>query len=206
MALSSANLDAQVTIRGREAVITAGTEAAEKAVSVVRQVPGVVAVSSSRGDGSGQTDDPGIRDTSTSTSPLGSPSPKSSPRPSPSPSGSPSPKPVPKQEPILFVGGSASVTPAGVSRVVRLADLLLERPELSVTLTGHTDNGKTPAERQALGLKRARTIAADLKERGVPANRVKVESRGGRDPVADNTTAEGRAKNRRVEVTLEVVG
>ena len=77
--------------------------------------------------------------------------------------------------------------------------------ELEVVIAvGHTDSVGTDAYNQKLGQRRANAVKAYLVGQGVSANRVYTESRGESQPVADNKTAAGRAKNRRVEV--EVVG
>lgn len=69
---------------------------------------------------------------------------------------------------------------------------------------GHTDAVGTDAYNLKLGQRRAETVKAYLISKGVPANRVYTESKGERQPIADNRTRDGRARNRRVEI--EVVG
>ena len=77
--------------------------------------------------------------------------------------------------------------------------------ELEVVIAvGHTDSVGTDAYNQKLGQRRAAAVKAYLVSQGIAANRVYTESKGESQPVADNKTAAGRAKNRRVEV--EVVG
>ena len=70
--------------------------------------------------------------------------------------------------------------------------------------TGHTDSVGGDAYNQKLSVKRAESVKAYLVTKGIEKNRVYTEGKGEKQPVADNKTAEGRAKNRRVEI--EVVG
>ena len=73
-----------------------------------------------------------------------------------------------------------------------------------VIAVGHTDSVGTDAYNQSLSVRRADAVKGYLVEKGIEKNRVYTEGKGEKQPVADNKTAEGRAKNRRVEI--EVVG
>ena len=73
-----------------------------------------------------------------------------------------------------------------------------------VIAVGHTDSIGTDAYNQRLSVRRSEAVKAYLVGKGVEKNRVYTEGKGEKQPVADNRTAEGRAKNRRVEI--EVVG
>ncbi len=84
----------------------------------------------------------------------------------------------------------------------RVAEYLLATGK-KVYLTGHTDNISSRKFNYALGLRRARKIADYLKSRGVPDSLIVVQSAGEDQPIAPNTTEEGRQKNRRVELEIK---
>jgi len=73
-----------------------------------------------------------------------------------------------------------------------------------IIAVGHTDSIGSDAYNQKLSVRRAEAVKAYLISKGIERNRIYTEGKGEKQPVADNRTAEGRAKNRRVEV--EVVG
>ena len=73
-----------------------------------------------------------------------------------------------------------------------------------IIAVGHTDSVGTDAYNQRLSVRRAEAVKAYLVSKGIERNRVYTEGKGEKQPVADNRTSEGRAKNRRVEI--EVVG
>ena len=103
---------------------------------------------------------------------------------------------------LRFVANEATLLPGERSRIGEIAALLQRAPEQPILVSGHTaDVGSRESQRQ-LSVERARTIAAALAEAGVAPGRIRFEGRGGRDPVADNSTPEGRARNRRVEIRL----
>ena len=73
-----------------------------------------------------------------------------------------------------------------------------------IIAVGHTDSIGTDSYNQRLSIRRSEAVKSYLVSKGVEKNRVYTEGKGEKQPVADNKTAEGRAKNRRVEI--EVVG
>jgi OOP family OmpA-OmpF porin len=122
----------------------------------------------------------------------------------------PAPQPVPVSEKVSFAAEAlfdfdkATVKPEGKAA---LDDLLVKlqgmNAEVMITV-GHTDSIGSDAYNQKLSLRRAEAVKAHLVSKGVEASRVYTEGKGETQPVADNKSAEGRAKNRRV--TVEVVG
>ena len=103
---------------------------------------------------------------------------------------------------VAFESGSARLTPQSQQQVKNIATVLRTYPKATVVVAGHTDNvGSDPANR-ALSRARAETIASELRNGGVAADRIRVEAYGSQKPVADNATEPGRAENRRV--TLDV--
>ncbi|MCW5237952.1 outer membrane protein OmpA [Verminephrobacter eiseniae] len=89
----------------------------------------------------------------------------------------------------------------------KLDDLVSKVKDINLEViiaVGHTDSVGTDAYNQRLSVRRAEAVKAYLVSKGIEKNRVYTEGKGEKQPVADNKTAEGRAKNRRVEI--EVVG
>ncbi|PLP58047.1 type VI secretion system protein TssL [Mesorhizobium loti] len=112
--------------------------------------------------------------------------------------------------PELFQSSRPTLTQGYEPLVASIAKVILANQELigSITVVGHTDNVRLQksnplSSNQRLSEARARTIANLLVQAGVPQERVHSEGRAESDPVADNSTREGRALNRRVEVLVE---
>ena len=82
----------------------------------------------------------------------------------------------------------------------RFAQTLQENPATTVTIIGHTDSTGTPDINQPLSVDRAARTRDYLAGRGVNPNRITIEGRGEREPIASNNDASGRARNRRVEI------
>jgi outer membrane protein OmpA-like peptidoglycan-associated protein len=80
----------------------------------------------------------------------------------------------------------------------------MDKYPLSIlSVTGHTDLVGTPDYNQALGLKRANIILKHLEGKGIPRARIITDSKGEDQPIGDYLTEEGRAKNRRAEITIK---
>lgn len=108
------------------------------------------------------------------------------------------------QAETLFDFDKSVIKPAGKAMLNGLVEKLRNVNVEVIVAVGHTDSVGTDTYNQKLGQRRADAVKAYLVSQGVPANRIYTDSKGESQPVADNRTREGRAKNRRVEV--EVVG
>jgi len=104
----------------------------------------------------------------------------------------------------FFDFDKAVLKPAGKSKLDELVANLKGLNLEVIIAVGHTDSVGSVAYNQKLSVRRAESVKAYLVSKGVEANRVYTEGKGKSQPVADNKTAAGRAKNRRVEI--EVVG
>ena len=104
----------------------------------------------------------------------------------------------------FFDFDKAVLKPEGKAKLDDLADKIKGINLEVIIAVGHTDAIGTDAYNQKLSVRRAEAVKAYLTTKGLDKNRVYTEGKGKTQPVADNKTSEGRAKNRRVE--LEVVG
>ena len=148
------------------------------------------------------------------------------PPPPPAPAPAPVAQPAPAPAPAAPAAAVVAAVPAA-TKVTYAADAFFDfdkavlKPEGKAKLddltskiqginleviiaVGHTDSVGSDAYNQKLSVKRAEAVKAYLVSKGIEKNRVYTEGKGEKQPVADNKTAEGRAKNRRVEI--EVVG
>jgi outer membrane protein OmpA-like peptidoglycan-associated protein len=112
---------------------------------------------------------------------------------------------------ILFATGKSDLTSASKASLQQLATVLKNNSECDVAIQGYTDNqgwkGSTAEQsavkNQALSLDRATSVSSYLQALSVPATQIKsVQGFGQQNPVADNSTKEGQAQNRRVEVYM----
>jgi outer membrane protein OmpA-like peptidoglycan-associated protein len=90
------------------------------------------------------------------------------------------------------------------SRVAEFKQWLGKYPASKLSVTGHTDLVGTELFNKDLALKRAEVVAKYLEASGINADRMLVESKGESEPAGDYLTSEGRAKNRRTEVTIKM--
>ena len=101
---------------------------------------------------------------------------------------------------VLFDTARATLKPGALRTVDQLARFLETNPEQKILVEGHTDSVGNDAYNRDLSLRRAEAVQRALAERGIAANRVQVSGLGKAYPVASNDSAEGRQRNRRVEV------
>jgi OmpA-OmpF porin, OOP family len=143
------------------------------------------------------------------------PAPPPEPKPAPPPPAPEKPKPEPeKPKPVaekitfaadvLFDFDKAVIKPEGKSKLDDISNKVRGVNLEVVIAIGHADWIGTDAYNQRLSVRRAESVKAYLVSKGIEANRIYTEGKGEKQPVADNKTREGRAKNRRVEI--EVIG
>lgn len=147
------------------------------------------------------------------------PAPKAAPAPAPAPApaaapAAPAPAPAappkPVSEKVTFAADAFFDFDKAVLKTeakAKLDDLVGKTSGINLEViiaVGHTDSVGSDAYNQKLSIKRSEAVKAYLVSKGLEKNRVYTEGKGEKQPVADNKTSEGRAKNRRVEI--EVVG
>jgi len=104
---------------------------------------------------------------------------------------------------IHFDTGKATILADSGQILGEIVKLLQQNPDLKLRVEGHTDNQGNAAANQALSEKRAQSVLAWLTAHGIPAARLTAKGLGQTQPVADNGTEDGRAKNRRVELAKQ---
>ncbi|MDR1985044.1 MAG: OmpA family protein [Prevotellaceae bacterium] len=103
---------------------------------------------------------------------------------------------------ILFATNKSELNAAARNSLERFAISLQNNPLTNVQIFGHTDNTGSRQVNERLSLERAQAVANNLMSHGVNGQRLAIKGLAYDDPIADNNTVEGRAKNRRVEVYI----
>ena len=133
---------------------------------------------------------------------------RAEPTPAPAPPPRPAPAPLPpdactgavRLEEVQFGNDKSDITPQSAAVLDELATTLRRCPETRVRLSAHTDSSGSEAYNQALSQRRADSVKTYLVQQGISESRIEARGFGEANPIANNDTAEGRAKNRRVEI------
>ncbi|MGO2343737.1 MULTISPECIES: OmpA family protein [Vibrio] len=120
-------------------------------------------------------------------------------------------EPAPAADPVpavtlskgAFEHDSTELTPEAKSSLDQVATYLKENPETRIDVIGYTDSTGSAEYNQKLSEKRAQSASNYLESQGIEESRVTTIGKGEEDPIADNSTEEGRENNRRVEVLYE---
>jgi outer membrane protein OmpA-like peptidoglycan-associated protein len=105
---------------------------------------------------------------------------------------------------LLFASGKSNLMPAARRKLADVAQALIQNdPNAHLVVEGHTDSRGSAALNDALSLKRAEAVRTYLISRGISRDRIEAQGYGFSRPIADNSTPEGRANNRRVEIVVQ---
>ncbi len=103
---------------------------------------------------------------------------------------------------VTFVSGSDQLLPESLTALDEVAASLLKHPNMVVEVAGYTDSTGSKAFNERLSYRRAKAVSSHLVSKGVSSDNLVVKGYGPANPVASNSTAEGRAQNRRVELHI----
>jgi len=103
---------------------------------------------------------------------------------------------------ISFASGRYDIQPRLMPILDQFAQGLNQQPSMEVRIVGHTDNTGSDAINNPLSVNRAQSARDYLVGRGVAASRISIDGRGSREPIADNSSEAGRARNRRIDIFL----
>jgi outer membrane protein OmpA-like peptidoglycan-associated protein len=103
---------------------------------------------------------------------------------------------------VLFDTGSYTLKPGAREKLAKISGIVLAHPGLNLQIEGHTDSVGTDDFNQQLSERRADSVRDFLAEQGVPSSSITAHGFGKTQPVASNDTAEGRQRNRRVELVV----
>ncbi|MBI2382602.1 MAG: OmpA family protein [Gammaproteobacteria bacterium] len=104
-----------------------------------------------------------------------------------------------------FDVNSAQMRPEALNTYAKIAQVLKDYDRTVVHVVGHTDSTGADDYNQGLSVRRAASVATYLQNQGVPGTRVRQEGRGESEPVAGNDSADGRKRNRRVDIVIKPV-
>lgn len=104
---------------------------------------------------------------------------------------------------LLFDFGKATIKESSFPFLDELAQALIDNPTYGIDIVGHTDNVGSATANLKLSQDRANSVKAYLVSKGIDGTRLQATGKGMTEPIADNSTAEGRAANRRVEFIIK---
>jgi outer membrane protein OmpA-like peptidoglycan-associated protein len=104
---------------------------------------------------------------------------------------------------VLFASNKSALLPAAQDRLNQVSTALLATKERKLTVEGHTDSQGSSSYNQQLSQQRADAVRSYIISRGYPSDMIVAQGIGKDRPIADNTSAEGRANNRRVEIIVD---
>jgi len=102
---------------------------------------------------------------------------------------------------VYFNSNSSKLSSASNESLNKVAAVLKNNPDVKIKIEGHTDNAEKDADN--LSTQRAEAVKTYLVSKGVNVEKIKVEGSGSTTPIADNNTAAGKTKNRRVEIKIK---
>ncbi|MEN8720193.1 MAG: OmpA family protein [Oceanococcaceae bacterium] len=106
---------------------------------------------------------------------------------------------------VSFDIDKADIKSNALATYTKIAEVLKDYDRTVIHVVGHTDSTGSDAYNQGLSERRAASVLQVLRGNGVIADRLLTEGRGEREPIADNATAAGRTRNRRVDVVIKAV-
>ena len=105
-------------------------------------------------------------------------------------------------ENITFATNSSTLSSKFTNTLNSIASVLKEYPDSNIAVSGHTDSTGNDAINNPLSVNRANSVANYLKSAGISSSRITATGYGSKQPIASNSTSDGRAQNRRVEIKI----
>ena len=103
---------------------------------------------------------------------------------------------------LQFETAKADLKPASYVHLKNLVEIMKRKPDFKVQIAGHTDSDGEESANQLLSQKRAESVKNYLISQGIAANRIVARGFGESNPIADNASAQGKAQNRRTEISI----
>jgi outer membrane protein OmpA-like peptidoglycan-associated protein len=104
---------------------------------------------------------------------------------------------------VLFATGKSTLLPIAMDKITEVAKALKDQGYKSLLVEGHTDSQGSADKNMVLSQQRAESVRSHLVSQGIPPDKIRAQGIGSARSVADNSTPEGRANNRRVEIIVE---